>query len=54
MKDIYQPQPPASGVDRGSVGRGPGGVNNFETKGRRGVRKKVVIVGLGMVGINFM
>jgi nitrite reductase (NAD(P)H) len=48
MTDNWQPQAPASRMN------GPDGIQGFENDSHGGARKKVVVVGLGMVGISFM
>lgn len=53
MSSNWQPQAPINGVG-GPIEGGPDGVKGSENEGHGPARKKVVIVGLGMVGISFM
>lgn len=51
----WQPQVPAEELNGGPVEGGPDGVVGSEnTVNDEGKRKKIVIIGLGMVGISFM
>lgn len=50
----WQPQVPIEELQGGPTEGGPDGVNGSEKESHGGPRKKVVIVGLGMVGISFM
>lgn len=59
MGSIWQPQVPAEEVNGGPTVGGPDGVvgsenqpNESPAEGTK--RKKIVIIGLGMVGISFM
>jgi nitrite reductase (NAD(P)H) len=54
MMDNWQPQLRASEINAGPVEGGPDGVKGSENESHGGSRKKVVVVGLGMVGISFM
>jgi nitrite reductase (NAD(P)H) len=54
MTDNWQSQLPAEEVNGGPTAGGPDGVNGSEYESHGGKRKKVVVVGLGMVGISFM
>jgi nitrite reductase (NAD(P)H) len=54
MTDNWQPQLPAKEMNGGPVENGPDGVKGSEEASNAGERKKIVIVGLGMVGISFM
>lgn len=54
MTDNWQPQLSSQEVNGGPIENGPDGVKGSEGKSEGGKRKKVVIVGLGMVGISFM
>ena len=54
MSGNWQPQVPVQEIKAGPVEGGPDGVNGSENESHGGQRKKVVIVGLGMVGISFM
>lgn len=54
MSGNWQPQVPVTEVNGGPIEGGPDGVNGSENESHEGARKKVVIVGLGMVGISFM
>jgi nitrite reductase (NAD(P)H) len=49
-----QPQVPVEEIKPGPVEGGPDSVKGSENESHGGQRKKVVIVGLGMVGISFM
>lgn len=50
----WQPQLSNVEVEGGPIEGGPDGVKGSENESHGGPRKKVVIVGLGMVGISFM
>jgi nitrite reductase (NAD(P)H) len=52
--DNWQPQVPASQTNGGPIENGPDGRKGSENKRHGGARKKLVVVGLGMVGISFM
>lgn len=59
MGSVWQPQVPAEEVNGGPIEGGPDGVQGSENQANgeaaEGVqRKKIVIIGLGMVGISFM
>lgn len=54
MADNWQPQLSAEEMNGGPVENGPDGVKGSADESHTGERKKVVIVGLGMVGISFM
>jgi nitrite reductase (NAD(P)H) len=54
MASNWQPQVPAEEINGGSVEGGPDGVKGSENDSHVGERKRIVVVGLGMVGISFM
>jgi nitrite reductase (NAD(P)H) len=54
MSSNWQPQVPVEEIKAGPVEDGPDGVKGSENESHGGPRKKVVVVGLGMVGISFM
>ncbi|PMD55766.1 nitrite reductase-like protein [Hyaloscypha bicolor E] len=54
MSSNLQPQVPGEEIKPGPVEGGHGGVKGSENESHGGQRKKVVIVGLGMVGISFI
>ncbi len=56
MSSNWQPQVPIEEIKAGPIEGGPDGVTGSENQsnGIPGKRKKIVIVGLGMVGISFM
>lgn len=56
MSGNWQPQIPVQEVNGGPIEGGPDGVvgSEKESGASSGGRKKIVIVGLGMVGISFM
>jgi nitrite reductase (NAD(P)H) len=54
MSSNWQPQVPVEEINAGPIDGGPDGVKGSEHESHGGQRKKVVIVGLGMVGISFM
>ncbi|TVY48722.1 Nitrite reductase [NAD(P)H] [Lachnellula cervina] len=54
MAGGWQPQVPAVEINGGPIKGGPDGVIGSESDGPTGAKKKVVIVGLGMVGISFI
>ena len=54
MSANWQPQIPVQEIKGGPIEGGPDGVKGSENEAHGGKRKKVVIVGLGMVGISFM
>jgi nitrite reductase (NAD(P)H) len=53
MSSNWQPQAPVNEVG-GPVEGGPDGVKGSERESHGPERKKIVVVGLGMVGIAFM
>ncbi len=56
MSGNWQPQVPAQEMAGGPIEGGPDGVpgsENISLEGQ-GNRKRIVVVGLGMVGISFM
>jgi nitrite reductase (NAD(P)H) len=54
MSSDCEPQVPVEEVEAAPVEGGPEGVEGSENESHGEKRKKVVIVGLGMVGISFM
>ncbi len=54
MTDQWQPQLPLTEINAGSLEGGPDGVKGSENESHGSAKKKVVVVGLGMVGISFM
>ena len=54
MAGNWQPQLSATELEGGPIEGGPDGVKGSENERLEGKRKKIVIVGLGMVGISFM
>jgi nitrite reductase (NAD(P)H) len=54
MTSNLQPQVPVEEIKPGPIEGGPDSVKGSENESHGGQRKKVVIVGLGMVGISFM
>lgn len=54
MSGNWQPQLAATEVNGGPIEGGPDGVIGSENESHGGARKKIVIVGLGMVGISFI
>jgi nitrite reductase (NAD(P)H) len=54
MTDNWQPQVSESQINGGPIENGPDGIQDSENDSHGGTRKKVVVVGLGMVGISFM
>jgi hypothetical protein len=52
MTDNWQPQLPATEINGGPTENH--GFKGSENESHRDSRKKVVVVGLGMVGISFM
>jgi nitrite reductase (NAD(P)H) len=54
MTNNCQPQLPATEINGGPIEGGPDSVKGSESESHGGIRKKVVVVGLGMVGISFM
>jgi nitrite reductase (NAD(P)H) len=53
MSSNWQPQAPVNEVG-GPIEGGPDGVKGSERESHGPARKKIVVVGLGMVGIAFM
>ncbi len=54
MAGNWQPQVSATEMEGGPIEGGPDGVKGSHKDSNTGKRKKIVIVGLGMVGISFM
>ncbi|KAG9238632.1 putative nitrite reductase [Amylocarpus encephaloides] len=54
MSVNWQPQIPAQEVNAGPTEGGPDGVVGSDKQSNGGERKKIVVVGLGMVGISFI
>jgi len=54
MSGNWQPQVPAEEIQGGPIEGGPDGLTNSSNEEHGGPRKKIVVVGLGMVGISFM
>lgn len=54
MSSNWQPQVPIEEIKAGPIEGGPDGLKGSENGSHGGPRKKIVIVGLGMVGISFM
>lgn len=54
MSSNWQPQVPVEEIKAGPIEGGPDGVKGSENESHGGPRKKVIVVGLGMVGISFM
>jgi len=54
MSSNWQPQVPIEEIKAGPIEGGPDGVKGSENESRGSSRKKIVVVGLGMVGISFM
>jgi hypothetical protein len=54
MSSNWQPQVPVEEIKAGPIDGGPDGVEGSENGTYDGPRKRVVVVGLGMVGISFM
>jgi nitrite reductase (NAD(P)H) len=54
MTDNPQSQLPATKISGGPIEGGPDGAKESENESHGGARKKLVVVGLGMVGISFM
>lgn len=54
MTDNWQSQLPGTKISGGPIEGGPDGVKGSENESHGGARKKLVVVGLGMVGISFM
>ncbi len=54
MSGNWQPQVSVEEVKAGLIEGGPDGVKGSENESHGGQRKRIVVVGLGMVGISFM
>jgi nitrite reductase (NAD(P)H) len=54
MSSNWQPQIPVEELKSAPAEDGSNGVNGSKNESHGGQRKKVVVVGLGMVGISFM
>jgi nitrite reductase (NAD(P)H) len=54
MSSNWQPQIPVQEIKGGPIENGPDGVTGSDKQSNRGGRKKIVVIGLGMVGISFM
>jgi nitrite reductase (NAD(P)H) len=54
MSSNWQPQVLVEEVKAGPIEGGPDGVQGSENESHGGQRKKIVVVGLGMVGVSFM
>jgi hypothetical protein len=54
MSSNWQPQVPVQDIKAGPIEGGSDGVMDSENQSNGGPRKKIVVVGLGMVGISFM
>jgi hypothetical protein len=54
MSCNWQPQIPVEKIQAGPIKGGPDGVKDSKNEVLEGIRKKIVVVGLGMVGISFM
>jgi nitrite reductase (NAD(P)H) len=54
MSSNWQPQVPVQDIKAGPIEGDPDGVMGSENQSNGGPRKKIVVVGLGMVGISFM
>jgi nitrite reductase (NAD(P)H) len=54
MSSNWQPQIPVEELKSAPVEDGSNGVNGSKNESHGGQRNKVVVVGLGMVGISFM
>ncbi|RDW71782.1 nitrite reductase-like protein [Coleophoma crateriformis] len=54
MSSNWQPQVPIEEIKAGPIEGGPDGVKGSENDSHGGPRKKIVVVGLGMVGISFI
>ncbi|RDW66440.1 nitrite reductase-like protein [Coleophoma cylindrospora] len=54
MSSNWQPQVPIEQIKAGPIEGGPDGVKGSENDSHGGPRKKIVVVGLGMVGISFI
>jgi hypothetical protein len=54
MSGNWQPQVPVEEINGGPIEGGPNRLKGSKDTSNEGVRKKIVVVGLGMVGISFM
>jgi hypothetical protein len=54
MAGNWQPQIPVQELNGGPTENGPDGVIGSDKQENGGGKKKIVVVGLGMVGISFM
>jgi nitrite reductase (NAD(P)H) len=54
MSSNWQPHIPVQDIKAGLTEGGPDGVMGSENQSHGGPKKKIVVVGLGMVGISFM
>jgi len=54
MSANWQPQISVAELMAGSTGNDPDSVNGSKNESHAQPRKKIVVVGLGMVGISFM
>lgn len=54
MSSNWQPQVPAEKLNGGPTEGGPDGLQGSKDEELAGTKKKIVVVGLGMVGISFM
>ena len=54
MSGNWKPQIPVEEVKAGPIDGGPDGEKGSENERHDGQRKRIVVVGLGMVGISFM
>jgi hypothetical protein len=54
MSSNWQPQAPVEQVNVSPVEGGSDGAKALESENHGRLRKKVVVVGLGMVGVSFM
>jgi len=54
MSSNWQPQIPVEEIKAGPIEGGPDGVKGSANEEHGPPRKRIVIVGLGMVGISFM
>ena len=54
MSSNWQPQVPIKEIKAGPIEGGPDEVKGSEKELHGGARKRIVVVGLGIVGISFM
>ena len=54
MSGNWQPQVPVMEVKAGPIEAGPDGMKGSENETHGPARERIVVVGLGMVGISFM